>query len=141
MKSTLMAILLLSISVVSCERKVANTNGQPSDGIATIQREIVTPSGDWYGLIDYTYGPNGILRHVSYEFRTFAGYDSNTDEVSSTMCVREYDATETGELILRSKATTDLSTGEPVVRGFYEPEVIHWMTLTEARKNQAEPQR
>jgi hypothetical protein len=89
-------------------------------------------------LIDYTYGPDGNLRHATYEFRTFNGYDSDTEEFTSTVCVREYDTTEAGELILRSKVTTDLSTGESVERGFYEPELTHWMTLTEAREIQAE---
>ncbi len=45
---------------------------------------------------------------------------------------------ETGELIQKSKVTTDLSTEEPVDREFYEPKITHWMTLVEAQDGECE---
>ncbi|MES2982972.1 MAG: hypothetical protein V4727_11715 [Verrucomicrobiota bacterium] len=100
----------------------------------TIQRKIETPSGDWYGEIDYTYGSDGKLQHFTYAFQTFTGHDPKTGDFKPTSCVRRYDVTEKGGLVLVSKVTTDSQTGAAVDRTFYEPEFTHWMTLAEAPK-------
>ncbi len=134
MNRILVATFSVSISLAGCERKAANDTGQNPGETTSIQREVVTPSGDWVAFIDYTYGHDGVLRHFSYEFRTFSGYDENTESLGSTRCVRAYDVSETGEMILRSEELTDLTTGEPVERKFYEPAINHWMTLGEAEK-------
>ena len=106
-----------------------------------VAREIATPSGDWAGQIDYTYGPDGELRHATYEFTTFNGYDETTEEFSPTKRVSKFKVSGDGGLVLDSKITTDLSSGEPVERTFYEPEITHWMTLAQAREESQAEQR
>ncbi len=99
-----------------------------------IQRKIETPSADWYGEINYAYGSDGKLQHFTYAFHTFTGHDPKTGDFKPTSCVRRYDVTEKGDLVLASKVTTDSLTGAVVDRTFYEPEFTHWMTLAEATR-------
>jgi hypothetical protein len=127
-----LAALVLSLS--GCERGSGVTGDIPPKGDTTISRDIDTPSGDWTGRIDYTYGADGVLRRAYYVFTTYNGYDSTTDEFAATKCVREYNVAADGTLVLNSKVTTDLAGGERVERTFYEPEITHWRTLSEASK-------
>ena len=133
MKSLVYTAVAAVICLAGCETSPDAAGQALKD--TSIKREVATPSGDWIGTIDYQYGVDGNLRHVSYEFRTLSGYDAGTEEFSPTRCVRRYDISATGELILKSKVTTDLSTGDPVERTFYEPEITHWMSLAEAQEN------
>lgn len=133
MKGILLAVAIASISCVGGDKKRADGTAPITGKTTVVHREIVTPSGDWAGGIDYHYGQDGDLRHLSFEFRTLAGYDSDSEAFKPTRCLREYDVSETGKLVLRSTETTDLDTGQPVDRQFYEPEIAHWMTLAEAR--------
>lgn len=105
-----------------------------SESKTMIHREIETPSGDWLGKIDYTYGNDGKLEHFTYAFHTFTGHDPKTGDFKPTSCVRRYDVTKKGALVLVSNVTTDSQTGATVNRTFYEPEFTHWMTLAEALK-------
>ena len=134
MKITALVLAVLVLSLTGCERESGLAGGSPPKGDTTISREIATPSGDWAGRIDYTYGVDGLPRRASYEFTTFNGYDATTEDFATTKCVREYNASGNGSLVLDSKVTTDLSSGERVERTFYEPEITHWVTLAEARK-------
>lgn len=134
-KNALVAILLSSISLVSCVEMATSTAGNIPNETTTIQRKVFTPSGDWGGSIDYIYGQDGALRHATYDFSTFNGYDKVTGEFSSIRCVRKYDVSKAGNLILKSTVTTDLATGKTVrERTFYEPKITHWMTIAEAHK-------
>jgi len=125
---------VIALSISGCSRDSGLADRRPPKGDTTITREVVTPSGDWAGRIDYTYGVDGLLRSASYVFTTFNGYDATTDDFAMTTCVREYDASVDGTLVLKSKVTTDFSSGDRVERTFYEPELTHWVTLAEARK-------
>lgn len=127
-----LAVLVLSHS--GCEREPGLAGDSPPKGDTTISREIATPSGDWAGRIDYIYGVDGLVRRASYVFTTLNGYDATTEDSAATKCVREYKAYADGTLVLDSKVTTDLSSGERVERTFPEPEITHWVTLAEARK-------
>lgn len=99
-----------------------------------IQREIEPQSGDWLGKIDYTYDSDGKLQHFTYTFHTFTGHDPKNGDFKPTSCVRRYNVTEKGQIVLVSKITTDSQTGAAVDRTFYDPEFTHWMTLAEALK-------
>ncbi len=134
MQLTILVLTALVLSLSGCERESGATGGSPPRADTTISREIATQSGDWAGRIDYTYGADGLLRRANYVFTTFNGYDSTTDEFAATKCVREYNPAADGTLVLNSKVTTDLSSGERVERTFYEPEITHWGTLAEASK-------
>ena len=135
MKNTLVVILGVSISLLGCGQQTVIGKRQTLDETTKIQRKVFTESGDWGGLIDYTYGQDGNLRHVSYEFSTFNGYDKATGDSRSTRSVRDYDISKEGRLILKSTITTDIATGKTVgKRTFYEPQINHWMTISEALK-------
>ena len=131
MKRIVLAAALASIGFIGCGRKSAD---DISDKGTSIERRVFTPSGDWNGNIRYTYGKDGRLRHISYEFSTFGGYDKISEDFQSTHCIREYDVSEEGKMHLKSKVTTDLATGKSVDRAFYEPQIAHWMTLAEAQQ-------
>ena len=130
----LYALVISLISIVSCAPKLDLPEREDVGKTASIQRQVTTPSGDWGGKIEYTYGKNGKLRHISYDFSTFTGYDKRSGDFKSTRCVREYEVTDAGKLVLKSKQTSDLTTGNPVERTFYDPEFSHWMTLAEAQQ-------
>ena len=131
MKTQRFAILIVSTVLTSC---VTTPNSKIPKQTTSIHRQISTPSGDWGGSIGYIYNEDGELQHISYDFITFTGYDSVTEEFKATRCMREYDVTKKGELVQRSKVTTDLTTKATVERQFYEPEIAHWMTLSEANQ-------
>ena len=134
MKTTSTALAAVVLSLSSCEHESGAADGGASNEDTTISRVVDTPSGDWAGRIEYTYGPDELLRHATYEFTTFTGYDGTIEEFVPTKCVRDYNVSEDGTMVLNSKVTTDLSSGEPVERTFYEPEITHWFTLVQARK-------
>jgi len=128
-------VLGVSISLLGCVHQAVSGTRHTPDETITIQRKVFTESGDWGGLIHYFYGEDGHLRHVSYEFSTFNGYDKITGEFGATRSVRDYAVSMEGRLILKSTITTDLATGKRVGnRSFYEPKIHHWMTIAEARK-------
>jgi hypothetical protein len=107
------------------------------ENITMVQRKIETPSADWYGEINYAYGSDGKLQHFTYAFHTFTGHDPKTDDFKPTSCVRRYEVTEKGQIVLVSKVTTDSQTGAAVDRTFYEPQITHWMTLDSAETSNA----
>lgn len=127
---------LKSIVLFSTLLLFAACVNQPAsaDNVTMIERKIETPSGDWYGEINYAYGNDGKLRHFTYAFHTFTGHDPKTGDFLPTSCVRRYEVTQKGELVLISKVTTDTRSGAAVERTFYEPEFTHWMTLAEAAR-------
>ena len=128
------AVMISFILIVSCAQKGDLAAKENLGQSTSIRRQVTTPSGDWSGRIEYTYGMDGKLRHISYDFSTFTGYDKTSGDFKSTRCVRKYDVTDAGKLVMKSKQTTDLSTGNPVERTFYDPEFSHWMTLAEAQQ-------
>lgn len=129
MKLILSALIIGCALVTGCAN---NADKDANDKATKIQRSIFTPSGDWGGSIEYAYGLDGKLRHMTYEFSTFTGYDKALDDFRPTDCVRIYEVSNAGDLVLVSKVTTDRKTKQKVDRSFYEPEVRHWMTLDEA---------
>jgi hypothetical protein len=133
MKSFILTVAVLLIGLVGCERVPSKVSDRQSEATTALRREIAAPSGDWVAWIDYTYGRDGRLLRASYELRTFNGYEQATEAFRSTKCVRDYVVSASGELLEKSRVTTDLTTGEPAERTFYEPELTHWMTLAEAR--------
>jgi hypothetical protein len=137
MKSILSSLIIGCSLVTGC---VNNANKDVKDKATKIQRSIFTPSGDWGGSIEYAYGMDGKLRHMTYTFSTFSGYDKALDDFRQTDCVRIYEVSNAGDLILISKVTTDNKTKQKVDRSFYEPEFKHWMTLDEARTGLKEEQ-
>jgi hypothetical protein len=97
-------------------------------GASIVKREYSTPSGDWLFMFTYRYAKNGRLQRIESEFRTFNGIDVLHDD-GMTCCVRSYVVTNTGRLRKISERITDMKSGREVARGFYEPEVKHWMRL------------
>jgi len=140
MKQLTLATTAAMLCFASCTRQPKAAVDQTSEeSYTSITREISTPSGDWGGCINYQYDTDGSLRHATYEFGTLTGYDKKTEEFIPTNCVREYDLSQDGELILVSTSMTDTATGDSVDRSFYDPEISHWMTLKEAQeKHKAE---
>ena len=135
MKRKALEVLIAVLSLSSCAQKPgARTSKIPNED-TVISRSIATPSGDWNVIAYYTYGADGLLRHATLDFVTLNGYDQTTEEFAPTKSVRDYKA-EKGALVLTSMVTTDLSSGKPVKRTFYMPEVNHWMTLAQARREQ-----
>ncbi len=134
MKSIPPALSAVALSCLSCKPEPGASVGNGSYEDTTISREIATPSGDWAGRFAYTYGPDGLLRHATYDFTIVNGYEQTTEEFAPTKCVRDYNVSKDGTLVLNSKVMTDLSSGKPVKRTFYEPEITHWITFAQARK-------
>ena len=103
-------------------------------GNLMVKRECSTPSGDWFFLLDYTYDSSGTLSKIDFEFRTFTGYDPETEDFYPTICIRSYTSAEDGKLKMTSESMRDSETNKEVKRSFWEPEIEHWMSLEEVPK-------
>lgn len=134
MKNVTFAIAMTSILLIGCVQNSAQSMAVGSRDVTVVERKVFTPSGDWGGHITYTYGKDGKLQLINYEFCTLNGYDKANEKFSPTRCVRKYDVSHNRQLLLKSKVTTDLVSGQKIDRSFYEPEISHWMTIAEARK-------
>jgi hypothetical protein len=103
-------------------------------GLVKVTRQLATPSGDWFYLIDYEYGRNGKLERIRSEFRTFHGNDRTANDFLPTGCVRAYEVSPEGRISLQFEEIRDLASGKLVRRAFWEPEIRHWMTTADLPK-------
>lgn len=132
--------LLLLISVVCatafsvCAADDPYSIAKTPSHLTIVKREVATESGDWVFNFTYTYGKNGQLKSMTSEFFTFNGLEQETEQALPTVCVRRYEVSETKQLILKSQRITDSKTKKVVQRSFWEPEVHHWMSLSELPK-------
>ena len=102
-----------------------------SDGSSKVFREYATPSGDWRISLIYQYAKSGRLTHLQSEFVTFGGVTESNTGGGPTRCARSYTVSSNGTLQKTSEEITDSETGRRVTRKFWEPQVKHWMDLSE----------
>jgi hypothetical protein len=100
------------------------------DGTTEVQRQYSTPSGDWMMYLRYFYSPAGRLTNIYSELRTFSAIDSKTGKTAPAKCIRHF-RVEGTKITKESKLVTDLKSGRPADRAFFDPPVRHWMSLSE----------
>jgi hypothetical protein len=110
------------------------TRTEDRSGLVKVRRQMGTPSGDWFFVIDYDYGADGKLAKIRSEFRTFRGHDSQTDDFLPTGCLRSYGVSPAGKISLQTEEIRDLESGKRVKRAFWEPEIKHWMSVADLPK-------
>jgi len=103
-----------------------------------VTRERSTPSGDWACYLHYIYAADGKLARIESELRTFSGFDRDGDAVLPTRCERSYTVSASGQIALDSEWITDLRSGQQVERTFWEPQIDHWMSVTDLPKPMGE---
>jgi hypothetical protein len=101
------------------------------DGSSSLRRQVDSKAGDWLLLLTYLYAPDGRLRKVDLEFRTFSGIDVENDDEGMTRCLRSYAVERSGKLRVVSERIEDFDTHRLVKRSFYMPDISHWKTLKE----------
>ena len=101
------------------------------DGSTIVRRDYTTPSGDWRFEFTYDYGRDAHLRKIHSVFVTFGGVTISGEDEGLTRCVRTFSVSPSGNLRKISERITDEKSGRIVARQFYQPEVEHWMSLSQ----------
>ena len=102
------------------------------NGSTTVHRDRTTPTGDWRSEFVYDYDRQAQLRKIHSVFVTFNGLLASGEEGGGlTRCVRVFSVSRGGALRKTSERITDEKSGKVAARRFYEPQVEHWMSLSQ----------
>jgi hypothetical protein len=101
------------------------------NGSTSVHRDYTTPSGDWRFEFTYDYGRDAHLREIRSVFVAFGGITISGKDEGLTRCVRTFSVLPSGTLRKTSERITDEKSGRVVARQFYQPQVEHWMSLSQ----------